>query len=149
MPSFTGYLLIGVTSFFRDEEAFRHLGENVVIPLLKKKKSIRLWGLSHVLPVKKYIPWQYCSANVWNTCILLRMSNIYHRCGLNRHHYRQKGIYSESLLENLNQAILDRYFEHTSGGYLAGEKIRKMIVFAKHNIFRDVPFSKLGSDRLP
>ena len=39
-------LLIGVTSFFRDEEAFRHLGENVVIPLLKKKKSIRLWSIA-------------------------------------------------------------------------------------------------------
>ena len=65
-------LLIGVTSFFRDEEAFRHLGENVVIPLLKKR-SPSACGVSHVLPVKKYIPWQYCSANVWNTCILLRM----------------------------------------------------------------------------
>ena len=39
--------------------------------------------------------------------------------------------------------MLDQYFEHTSGGYLVGEKIRKMIVFAKHNIFRDAPFSKL------
>lgn len=34
----------------------------------------------------------------------------------------QKGIYSESLLENMDQAMLDQYFEHTSGGYLVGEK---------------------------
>lgn len=136
-------LLIGVTSFFRDEEAFRHLGENVVIPLLKKKKSIRLWSIA-------------CSTGeeVYSLAILLCecMEYLHFTADVkifatdvdqNAITTAQKGIYSESLLENLNQAILDRYFEHTSGGYLAGEKIRKMIVFAKHNIFRDAPFSKL------
>ena len=136
-------LLIGVTSFFRDEEAFRHLGENVFLPLLKKKKSIRLWSIA-------------CSTGeeAYSLAILLCecMNSLHINADVkifatdvdqNAIAIAQKGIYSESLLDNLDQAMLDQYFEHTSGGYLVGEKIRKMIVFAKHNIFRDAPFSKL------
>lgn len=136
-------LLIGVTSFFRDEEAFRHLGENVILPLLKKKKTIRLWSIA-------------CSTGeeAYSLAILLCECMEYLHSGAdvkifatdvdqNAITTAQRGIYSESLLENLDQAMLDRYFEKTPGGYLVGEKIRKMIVFAKHNIFRDAPFSKL------
>lgn len=136
-------LLIGVTSFFRDEEAFRHLGENVIQPLLKKKKSIRLWSIacstgeeaySLAILICEYMDHLHMSAEVKIFATDVDENAIT---------TAQRGVYSDSLLENIDQAILDRYFEHTSGGYLVGEKIRKMIVFAKHNIFRDAPFSKL------
>ena len=39
-------LLIGVTSFFRDEAAFKSLGEHVLAPLLREKKSIRIWSIA-------------------------------------------------------------------------------------------------------
>ncbi len=136
-------LLIGVTSFFRDEEAFRHLGENVIIPLLKKKKSVRLWSIACSTGEEAYslaillcecMEYLHITADVKIFATDVDQNAII---------TAQKGIYSESLMENLEQDILDKYFEHTSGGYLVGEKIRKMIVFAKHNIFRDAPFSKL------
>lgn len=136
-------LLIGVTSFFRDEEAFRHLGENVIIPILKKKKVVRLWSIACSTGEEAYslaillcecMEYLHISADVKIFATDVDQNAIA---------TAQKGIYSESLLENMDQAMLDRYFEHTSGGYLVGEKIRKMIVFAKHNIFRDAPFSKL------
>ena len=136
-------LLIGVTSFFRDEEAFRHLGENVIIPILKKKKAIRVWSIACSTGEEAYslaillcecMEFLHISADVKIFATDVDQNAIA---------TAQKGIYSESLLENMDQAMLDQYFEHTSGGYLVGEKIRKMIVFAKHNIFRDAPFSKL------
>ena len=136
-------LLIGVTSFFRDEEAFRHLGENVILPLLKKKKSIRLWSIacstgeeaySLAILICECMEFLHLSVDVKIFATDVDQNAIT---------TAQRGIYSESLLENLDQAVLDRYFEHTSTGYLVGDKIRKMIVFAKHNIFRDAPFSKL------
>ena len=39
-------LLIGVTSFFRDEAAFKSLGEHVLAPLLREKKSLRIWSIA-------------------------------------------------------------------------------------------------------
>ena len=136
-------LLIGVTSFFRDEEAFRHLGENVLIPLLKKKKSVRLWSIACSTGEEAYtlaILLCECMEYLHITVDVKIFATDVDQDAITT---AQRGIYSESLLENLDQTILDRYFEHTNGGYLVGEKIRKMIVFAKHNIFRDAPFSKL------
>ena len=136
-------LLIGVTSFFRDEEAFRCLGENVIIPLLMKKKSIRLWSIacstgeeaySLALLLCECMEYLHIAADVKIFATDVDQDAI---------SVAQRGIYSESLLENLDQKMLDKYFEYTNNGYLVGEKISTMIVFAKHNIFRDAPFSKL------
>ena len=136
-------LLIGVTSFFRDEEAFKHLGENVIVPLLRKKKSIRLWSIACSTGEEAYslaiLICECMEALHVSADVKIFATDV----DQNAITTAQKGIYSESLLENMGQAMLDQYFEHTSSGYLVGEKIRKMIVFAKHNIFRDAPFSKL------
>lgn len=136
-------LLIGVTSFFRDEEAFRHLGENVILPLLKKRKTVRVWSIACSTGEEAYslaILLSECMEHLHITADVKIFATDVDQKAVTT---AQRGIYSESLLENLDQAMVDKYFEHTSGGYLVGEKIRKMIVFAKHNIFRDAPFSKL------
>jgi two-component system CheB/CheR fusion protein len=136
-------LLIGVTSFFRDEEAFCHLGENVIIPLLKKRKSVRLWSVACSTGEEAYSLAILICECMESTHTSVDVKIFATDVDQNAIAIAQKGIYSESLLDNLNQAMRDKYFEHANGGYLVGEKIRKMIVFAKHNIFRDAPFSKL------
>lgn len=39
--------------------------------------------------------------------------------------------------------MIEKYFDKKEDGYIIKDMIRKMIVFTKHNIFRDAPFSKL------
>lgn len=137
-------LLIGVTSFFRDEEAFRYLGERVILPMVKKGKPIRIWSIA-------------CSTGeeAYSLAILLCECMERLHIGVDVKIFAtdvdqtaisaaQRGVYLESLFQNMDREIVNRYFEHTSGGYIAGEKIRKMIVFAKHDIFKDAPFSRLN-----
>lgn len=137
-------LLIGVTSFFRDEEAFKQLGKTAIIPLIKRKKPIRIWSVACSTGEEAYslaILICECMARLNISVDVKIFATDVNQASITT---AQKGIYSESLLENLNQAILDQYFEQTEGGYLVGEKIRKMIIFAKHNIFKDAPFSRLN-----
>lgn len=137
-------LLIGVTSFFRDEEAFRYLGEHVIMPMIKKRKPIRMWSIA-------------CSTGeeAYSLAILLCECMERLNIGVDVKIFAtdvdqsaisaaQRGIYQESLFQCVDQKIVNRYFEQTSGGYIVGEKIRKMIVFAKHDIFKDAPFSRLN-----
>ena len=136
-------LLIGVTSFFRDEEAFCHLAESTIIPLLKRKKSIRLWSVACSTGEEAYslaiLVCECMERLKLNVEVKIFATDVDHDAVMTA----QKGLYSMSLLENIDQEILDKYFEQANGGYLVGEKIRKMIVFAKHNIFKDAPFSKI------
>ena len=136
-------LLIGVTSFFRDEDAYRHLAENVLIPILKKKDNLRLWSIACSTGEEAYslaILICECMSHLHvNTTVKIFATDV----DQDAITFAQKGVYSASLLENLEQSLVDKYFEPVSGGYMAGEKIRKMIVFARHNLFKDAPFSKL------
>ena len=137
-------LLIGVTSFFRDEEAFRYLGEHVIMPLVKRRKQIRIWSIACSTGEEAYslaILLCECMERLHiGVDVKIFATDVDQAAVLSA----QRGIYQESLFQNMDQEIVDRYFEQTNGGYMVGEKIRKMIVFARHDIFKDAPFSRLN-----
>lgn len=136
-------LLIGVTSFFRDKDAFLSLGERVIGPLVQAKKSIRLWSVACSTGEEAYslaiMICEYMDALHKNTEVKIFATDVDPKAIITA----QKGVYSESLLSNIEESIRDRYFDKVNHGYMICERIRKMIVFARHNIFKDAPFSKL------
>lgn len=140
-------LLIGVTSFFRDEEVFSYL-ENVAIPELLANKSIddalRIWVVG-------------CSTGqeAYSIAILL------HECIKRADRFFQvqvfatdidkgaidiarSGTYCKSDTSNVSQERLSRYFTVTPQGQLqVKETIREMLVFAQQDVNKDPPFTKL------
>ena len=136
-------ILIGVTSFFRDEEAFKHLGEKVLAPLIKEKKSIRLWSIACSTGEEAYslaiLICEYMDFLRVNTDVKLFATDV----DADSIAFAQKGIYPESLISNLDEKLVEKYFDKYDYGYVISDRIRKMIIFAHHNIFKDAPFSKL------
>lgn len=135
--------LIGVTSFFRDEDAFHKLGERTILPLIRKKHSVRLWSIA-------------CSTGeeAYSLAIMICECMDYLHINVDAKIFAtdidgdsiataQKGLYNESTLSSMSQSLIQKYFDKTDYGYMVSEKIRKMIVFARHNIFKDAPFSRL------
>ncbi|MCH1983009.1 ATP-binding protein [Ruminococcus sp. OA3] len=136
-------LLIGVTSFFRDEAAFRSLGEQVLSVLLRAKRSVRIWSIacstgeeaySIAIMVCEYMERLKCNVDVKIFATDTDPDAIA---------VAQKGFYNEGNLSDVSDDIIEKYFDKKEGRYVVKDLIRKMIVFAKHNIFRDAPFSKL------
>lgn len=136
-------LLIGVTSFFRDLDAFVSLGKNVILPLIKSKKVVRIWSIA-------------CSTGEEAYSIAILVAECMERLHLNIEVkifatdvdadsvlIAQKGIYPESALDGMHIDLIHKYFEQEDHTYTISEKIRRMIVFARHNIFQDAPFSRL------
>ena len=54
-----------------------------------------------------------------------------------------RGIYGDNISEDVSVTRLSRYFTRKGNRYVVGHEIRKMIVFAQHNVFQDPPFGKL------
>lgn len=136
-------LLIGVTSFFRDEEAFRSLGENVIVPLVKKRKPIRLWSIACSTGEEAY-----SLAILICECMEKLHVNIEAKVfatdvDIDAITTAQRGLYHESALKGMEKDLVEKYFERVEHSFMIKEKIRKMIVFARHNIFKDAPFSRL------
>lgn len=136
-------MLIGVTSFFRDSDAFRSLGDQVIYPLIKDKKSIRIWSIacstgeeaySLAILASEYMDKMHRSPEIKIFATDVDPDSIA---------IAQKGLYREAAFEGVELSILEKYFDQTDDGYMVNERIRKMIVFAKHNVFKDAPFSRL------
>ncbi|HLO76627.1 MAG TPA: CheR family methyltransferase [Magnetospirillum sp.] len=139
-------LLINVTAFFRDTEAFGRLGELVLPKLLEGKgqgDSIRVWVAG-------------CATGeeVYSLAILLReqMDNMASKPRLqifatdideDALGIARLGRYPASLLADVSPARLDRFFVRDGESYTICPEIRECCLFSPHNIFRDPPFSQI------
>ncbi|NBD24481.1 PAS domain S-box protein [Paenibacillus sp. T1] len=139
-------LLIGVTNFFRDAEAFKVLDEKVLPRIFAnngKNREIRVWVAG-------------CSTGeeAYSIAILMRrhadrMDVPYtikiFATDLDKEsiEYASQGVYSESINSHLSEDDIARYFIKDDGMFQVTKEIRKMIVFAPHNIIKDPPFSNL------
>jgi two-component system CheB/CheR fusion protein len=139
-------LLIGVTRFFRDEEAFRRLAEVVLPPLLQglgPDEEFRAWVAGCATGEEAYslaILVQECVAALGRTVAVKVFATDVHRASLD---YAGAGQYSEASLADLDPALRERYFVRRADGWQVSPELRKLVVFAQHNVLKDAPFTKL------
>lgn len=141
-------LLIGVTSFFRDPEAFEAL-ETLVIPKLYEGKppgaTIRVWStgcstgeeaysLAILLyeqseKLKQAYKLQVFASDIDNRAIAVART----------------GVYPASIATSISPERLARFFtaEPDGSAYRIHKNIRDLLVFSEHDVIKDPPFSKL------
>ncbi len=141
-------LLIGVTHFFRDPEAFQAL-EDKVIPKLFDDKSaggtVRVWcagcstgeeaySIAILLQERLEALKQSYTLQVFATDIDSRAIAT-----------ARTGIYPLSIASDITPQRLARFFtsEPHGGGYRVNKGIRDMLVFSEQDVLKDPPFSRL------
>ncbi len=136
-------MLIGVTSFFRDLEAYDVLDEKIIPSFDFSRGVIRIWSAgcstgeevySIAIKLVEYIEKNdiICDIKIFATDIDQRALE-----------FAGVGYYPDSLMTEVKPDYISKYFTKNADGYQINEKIRKMVVFAKHNVLKDPPFSKL------
>ena len=141
-------MLIGVTNFFRDPEAFEALEKQVISGLFSEKKpneTVRVWSVG-------------CSTGeeAYSLAILLAEHQQQRKERSNVQMFAtdidsrsiaagRAGIYPVSITTDISQNRLERFFFLEPGGsfYQIDKKLRDMIVFSEQNVIKDPPFSKL------
>ena len=136
--------LIGVTRFFRDEEAFDRLRQDVVLPLLDRDHSrFRIWvpGCStgeEVYSIAMLFSEAMEDAND-NRPLQISGTDI-DTAALRR---ARNGLYSKSHLEGLSNERQKRFLIESNGDCQISPELREKCVFAPHNLLQDPPFSRL------
>lgn len=139
-------LLIGVTKFFRDAEAFARIERDVVPELIAKARhneELRIWvagcatgeeaySLAILIHEQLETAKQPLKAKIFATDV--------HPASLT---VASAGTYSEASLSDVSPQRLERYFTHVKTGYQVTQELRQLVVFAPHNIIKDAPFTKL------
>ncbi len=139
-------LLIGVTRFFRDADAFDRLGRDVLPGLLADlpgDEDLRAWVAGCATGEEAYslgILIHEQAEKLGRPVKVKIFATDVHRASLD---HASAGIYSEAQLIDVSPERLQRYFLRKGDAYQVGHDLRQMIVFAPHNLIKDAPFTKL------
>nr|WP_290427248.1 chemotaxis protein CheB [Mucilaginibacter aquariorum] len=138
--------LIGVTSFFRDSDAFKRLQEQAVPLLLEQsgdKQELRAWVCGCSTGEEAYslaiLLKEALDSNKQYVKVTVFASDIDEAAI----EFARLGIYSESAAAQISPERLSKYFIKNEHGYQVKKDVREMVVFAHHNLLKDPPFSKL------
>jgi two-component system, chemotaxis family, CheB/CheR fusion protein len=137
-------ILINVTSFFRDPEAFEALKDLVYPAITKGRQSsdtVRLWvpgcstgeeAYSHAISLMEYLQNERLDFNVQVFGTDLSDEAI---------RFARAGIYRESIAADVTPVRLRRFFAKVEKGYQISKTVRDACIFASQNVFNDPPFS--------
>jgi len=139
-------LLIGVTRFFRDDEAFEILEQRIIPDIIERTDPHE--------PIRVWVPGCATGQEAYSIAILLheqltnrrRAVNVkilatdVHKTSLE---IASAGLYAEPQIAGVNAERLERFFTRRPEGYQISQQLRESIVFAPHNLIRDAPFTKL------
>ena len=139
-------MLIGVTNFFRDPQAFAALEEKVVPALFEGKgpeDTVRVW-----------VPGCSTGEEAYSIAILLR-EHMPKGQGAPRLQIfasdidepalqvARVGRYPAMIARDIPANRLERYFVREDGTYRIASDLRELCLFSAHNLLRDAPFSRL------
>jgi two-component system, chemotaxis family, CheB/CheR fusion protein len=139
-------LLINVTEFFRDTEAFLLLKKTILPRLLKSKiqgDTLRVWVAACATGEEVYsiamtlleiqqnkatnIPFQIFASDLSADAIAIA----------------RNGEYTLNQLKNVSPKRLQQFFTKSKDKYRISKSLRDVCVFAQHNILNDPPFSRM------
>jgi len=139
-------ILISVTTFFRNPEAFEALKTRVCPRLLEnrgRQDPIRVWVLGCATGEEAYsvaIALTECISESGTTVPLMVYATDLNNVGIEK---ARSGLYPKSIAHDISPERLRRFFIDVDGGYRVAKAIRDVCIFARHNVLGDPPFSRM------
>lgn len=146
-------ILIHVTGFFRDPEAFAALRKHVFPNLFEDKKrgTARIWvpgcssgeevySLAMSLLEYLWLETQKTAKAAPGTMPFQIFATDISDNSLDR---ARAGLYSEAAIADISPERVKRFFVRMDGGYQIVKPVRELCIFAKQNVVKDPPFSNL------
>lgn len=139
-------LMISVTGFFRDAQAWKSLDETVVAPLVAERDNgapIRLWVpacatgeeayslgmliLERAEAAGKEFDLKIFATDSQDACLRTARS----------------GVYPDAAMATVSPERRRRFFDQLDGTQQVRRDLRERVVFSPHNLLRDPPFSRM------
>jgi two-component system CheB/CheR fusion protein len=141
------YLLIYVTSFFRDPEAFEALQTDALLPLLNEMDIdtiFRVW-VPGCASGEEAISIAILIYECLRELDMLEMEVRIFATDANRNLIRQarEGLYPLSIAEEMSEDRLQNYFVQEDASYRVRNHLLRMLIWSEHNLVEHPPFSQL------
>ena len=140
-------LLVSVTTFFRDPDAFRTLETEVIAPLIRAKEADA--------PLRVWVPGCATGEEAYTVAMLVleQQTAARNRCRLQVFatdvdepalEVARRGVYPAGISTNVSPERLARFFTRVDeSAWQVSKQVRETVTFAVQNLITDAPFSKL------
>ncbi|MBL8484742.1 MAG: hypothetical protein JNJ60_21285, partial [Rhodocyclaceae bacterium] len=140
-------LLIGVTRFFRDPEAFAVLREQIAPKILERvpaDEEVRIWVCGCSTGEEAYsiaIIFLECFEQRGRPVRIKILATDLHRESLQT---AAEGVYPETSFTEIAPELREKYFiEQSDRSYRVTANLRKALIFSEHNLLKDPPFTRI------
>lgn len=139
-------LLICVTRFFRDRDLWETLEQDILPKLLEQldsRETFRAW-----LPG--------CSTGEEAYSLAIVLAEVMEKLNLHREvkifatdvskkslDVASAGLYTATMVAEISPDRLAKYFDRRTDGFQVNARLRKFAVFARHDVLKDPPFSRM------
>jgi two-component system CheB/CheR fusion protein len=139
-------LLISVTNFFRDPEAYQILERCVIAKLFENKTMsdhVRVWAAGCATGEEAYslamALSEAASASLAPPRVQVFATDLDERAIA----IAREGFYTDAEVADVSDERLRRFFGRERSGYRVRRELRELVLFATHNVIKDPPFSHL------
>jgi two-component system CheB/CheR fusion protein len=139
-------ILIHVTRFFREPDSFAAIGSHLLPKLLENQRDDQ--------PIRVWVPGCSTGEEAYSVAIVL-LESLGERAGTvpiqvfatdisnAAIEHARTGLYPETIASDVSAERLRRFFSKVDGGHRVNRPVRDLCVFARQDLTRDPPFSKL------
>ncbi|MGZ3889905.1 MAG: chemotaxis protein CheB, partial [Mucilaginibacter sp.] len=146
VEALTKEFLISVTSFFRDKEAFDFLKSKVLPEIIEKLspgEELKVWVAGCATGEEAYslaiLIAEGLTGVMAGTVVKIFATDIDSAALI----HAGKGIYSNSISKNVSAERLENYFIKEGDNYRIKPVIRKMLIFAQHDLVKNPPYCNM------
>ncbi len=139
-------ILINVTSFFRDPDAWEFLTSQIVPRILAGSRSdstIRVWSTGCASGEEAYtlamILAEQIGIEAFRRRVKIYASDVDDDALTQARH----ATYTASQVEDVPPELLSRYFEQVDDRHLFHKELRRSIIFGRHDLVQDAPISRV------
>lgn len=139
-------LLIGVTRFFRDDDAFNELREKTIPTIVKSSSEdvpIRVWSAGCSTGEEAYSLAMLFAEEIEKQSVAREVKVFATDVNSDAIAEASNGVYSEDVQHDVPAVFMSKYFTKTNNTYQVNKKIRQLVIFATHNMIVDPPFSNM------
>lgn len=138
-------LLIGVTTFFRDPDAFQKLKDEILPELFRnrsKNDCVRIWAPGCANGSEAYSLAILCAeirGGMDDPCDVQIFATDIDEQALQ---IAREGIYPSGIADHVSAGRLKRFFFKRGKRYQVKKEIRELVLFSSHNLISDPPYSR-------
>lgn len=139
-------LMINVTAFFRDEDAWDALDKDVITPIVEQAQSnqaIRAWVPACSTGEEAYSIAMLLDERIEQSGKKLSVKIFATDVGDHNLGSARKGMFPGSMVESMPPKRLERFFDRVGEDYRVKSDIRETVLFAPQNLLTDPPYSRM------